>query len=137
MSDYIHDKKACSDALANDSRCPRIDRRLSFCEKKEISNGENITIKQCTHYKQSDRETLDHSNRSNRIDDFAISIYLLKRLPLEMIQHIMHSLPFKYSETVSEGFPGTSALNPYRLVIDTDSARIPVDYINQMMEQGV
>ena len=56
----------------------------------------------------------EQSKSLNRIDDFAISLYLIKRLPLELIQHIMQLLPLKYSEALSQGFPKSSALDPYQ-----------------------
>ena len=61
-------------------------------------------------------QTMEKSTKKsqqNRINEFTIS-YLFKRLPLELIQIIMHCLPFEHSKALSEGFQGTLSLNPYR-----------------------
>lgn len=38
----------------------------------------------------------------------------MKQLPLEMIEQIMHFLPLKYSQAISQGLSGASALDPYQ-----------------------
>ena len=62
-------------------------------------------------------------SQENRINEFTIS-YLFKRLPLELIENIMHCLPFEHSKALSEGFQGTLSLNPYRFHEPDDGAKV-------------